>query len=244
MKLLSDPDLEVQQMATAALCNMVLDFAVVKDVLVAAGCVDKLVSLATSMDSDLCLNAVWGLQNLAFQGSLEVKGSIMSALPWTTLTSLLRDESPELQVRPRQISLRLFHSPIHCLISHISIQYHVGLKFSAPQGSLKVTGSIVLGEPQTTYIFEGCVAQFAGAILARRLCPLPVISPPGNRAGSACLANLASHGSLGSKEIVDVGCGPGSAHPAALDSARNGIGTQVSYTFTSLASRPYQTGLS
>ena len=99
MKLLSDPALEVQQMATAALCNMVLDFAVVKDVLVAAGCVDKLVSLATSMDSDLRLNAVWGLQNLAFRGSLEVKGSIMSALPWTTLTSLLRDESPELQVR-------------------------------------------------------------------------------------------------------------------------------------------------
>ncbi|KAK9838788.1 hypothetical protein WJX74_003399 [Apatococcus lobatus] len=109
MKLLSDPNLEVQQMATAVLCNMVLDFAVVKDVLVAAGCVDKLVSLATSMDSDLRLNAVWGLQNLAFRGSLEVKGSIMSALPWTTLTSLLRDESPELQGKALSLLQNLVH---------------------------------------------------------------------------------------------------------------------------------------
>ncbi|KAK9860419.1 hypothetical protein WJX84_002217 [Apatococcus fuscideae] len=49
------------------------------------------------------------LENLAFRGSTTVKGSIMSALPWTALTSLLRDEETELQAKSLSLLQNLVH---------------------------------------------------------------------------------------------------------------------------------------
>jgi hypothetical protein len=46
LRLLRDPSLEVQQMASAAICNMVLDFSMIKEQVLKMGGVAQLVELA------------------------------------------------------------------------------------------------------------------------------------------------------------------------------------------------------
>jgi len=103
LRLLSDPDIQVQTVACAALCNVVLDFSPMKKVVLENGGVQRLVTLVHSMDSNLRLNAIWALKNIVFSAESQIKDQIMKELGWDQLYMLINDE--ELDIQEQAINL-------------------------------------------------------------------------------------------------------------------------------------------
>lgn len=93
----------VQAAACAACCNLVLDFSPFKAWLVEEGGIPRLLDATRSMDTDLRLNGVWAVQNLAHKADLKVKQAIMKNLPWSEVETLLSDS--EVSVRERTLNL-------------------------------------------------------------------------------------------------------------------------------------------
>ena len=85
--LLYDTSIPVQIIASASLCNIVLDFSPMKRIVIERGGVQQLVKLIKSEHAELRLNAAWARKNMLFQADLEMKRGIMSHLGWSTLLS-------------------------------------------------------------------------------------------------------------------------------------------------------------
>lgn len=83
--LLHDDDVDVQITASAALCNIILDFSPMKQIIIEKGVVARLVELTRSTNPTLRLNAVWGLKNMLFQTDIETKLNVLSAITWEGL---------------------------------------------------------------------------------------------------------------------------------------------------------------
>ena len=81
-KLLSDNCIQVKIIATATLCNIVLDFSPMKNIVLENGGVEKLVSLLSSSDMNLKLNVVWALKNILYQADSVIKSKVMDHLGW------------------------------------------------------------------------------------------------------------------------------------------------------------------
>eukprot|EP00897_Mesotaenium_endlicherianum_P006392 jgi/Mesen1/5781/ME000293S04936 len=126
--LLSDPSPSVQAAASAAICNIVLDFSFSKVNVLHAGSrcgpgpgagasasasasagLSQLVALAASMDATLRLNAVWALKNLAFQADLPVKALLCDLLGPGTLLDLVQDADEEVQEHALGLLRNLVH---------------------------------------------------------------------------------------------------------------------------------------
>jgi len=103
LKLLSDPDIQVQTVACAALCNVVLDFSPMKKFVLENDGVPRLVSLVHSMDSNLRLNAIWALKNIVFSAESNIKEQIIKELGWEQLYALINDK--ELDIQEQAINL-------------------------------------------------------------------------------------------------------------------------------------------
>ena len=97
VSLLSDKELIVQITATAALCNLVLEFSPVKASMFANGAVAKLVELSHSFDPDLKLNALWALKNFIYKAPWAEKQRVMQLLGYSYLKQLLVMEDIRLQ---------------------------------------------------------------------------------------------------------------------------------------------------
>eukprot|EP00158_Paraphelidium_tribonemae_P008457 Partr_v1_DN28582_c0_g1_i5_m73244 putative Armadillo repeat containing 8 len=95
--LLSDKSTEVQTIASATLCNIVLDFSPMKKVVLDNGGVEKLVELTSSMIQKLRLNCVWALKNLLFQADSATKKFVMDKLTFAHLLTLIEDSDIEVQ---------------------------------------------------------------------------------------------------------------------------------------------------
>lgn len=83
--LLFDPEIDVQIKASAALCNIVLDFSPMKDNVIRLGGIRKFIELLNSLNSQLRLNAVWALKNMLFQTTIDIKLAVMKELTWDGL---------------------------------------------------------------------------------------------------------------------------------------------------------------
>lgn len=106
-ELLGDSNLQVQVSASAALCNLVLDFSPMKRYLMSSGGVQQLVQLVYCSDSNLRLNALWGLKNLLFQSDSAMKKQVMEYLTYETLTQLLCDERLDMQEQALNLTRNL-----------------------------------------------------------------------------------------------------------------------------------------
>ncbi|KAJ3357937.1 hypothetical protein HDU91_005336 [Kappamyces sp. JEL0680] len=104
--LLFDPSIQVQIIASATLCNVVLDFSPMKRIVIERGGVQQLVKLIRSEHAELRLNAAWALKNMLFQADLDMKKGVMSHLGWPTLTLILNDREAEIQTQ----ALNLFRN--------------------------------------------------------------------------------------------------------------------------------------
>lgn len=96
-KLLSDSSETVQITASAALCNIVLDFSPMKKTFMDNGGVEKAIKLVGASNTQLRLNAVWALKNLLFQADSDVKHSVMEGLTYPGLWGLLHDREFEIE---------------------------------------------------------------------------------------------------------------------------------------------------
>jgi hypothetical protein len=98
-KLLFDLDLQVKIEATATLCNIVLDFSPMKNIVVEKGGVQQLVQLIKSDCDELTLNAAWALKNMLFQANFSTKKKVMENLGFDTLISIIKNGNTDLQVQ-------------------------------------------------------------------------------------------------------------------------------------------------
>ncbi|KAI8903788.1 armadillo-type protein [Gorgonomyces haynaldii] len=101
--LLYDYDLEVKITASATLCNIILDFSPMKQVVIGQGGVKRLVELLRDPHTTLRLNAVWALKNMLFQTEYAIKVAVVQELTWNGLLSLLNDS--ELQIQEQSMCL-------------------------------------------------------------------------------------------------------------------------------------------
>ncbi|KAI9176014.1 hypothetical protein H9P43_006378 [Blastocladiella emersonii ATCC 22665] len=76
--------------ATAAVCNLVLDFAPMKQSILARGGIQRLAELARpAFPASVRVNAVWALKNLVYNASTAVKSSVMQHLTYAYLGELI-----------------------------------------------------------------------------------------------------------------------------------------------------------
>ena len=85
LDLLFDNDDRVKKIATATLCNIVLDFSPMKKSVIERGGVQRIVQLLKMDDLDIKLNCAWALKNMLFHADIEMKKRIMSHLGWDSL---------------------------------------------------------------------------------------------------------------------------------------------------------------
>jgi hypothetical protein len=116
-KLLDDPSLEVQVAASAALCNIVLDFSPMKKVVLESGALSRLVTLLDSMDPALRLNGLWALKNLAYEAELPLKEAIMKELTSETLYRLVFDTDLAIQEQALALLRNLVYKDVDTLFA-------------------------------------------------------------------------------------------------------------------------------
>ncbi|GAA5850936.1 hypothetical protein JCM8547_009136 [Rhodosporidiobolus lusitaniae] len=81
--------------ASAAVANLLLEFSPMRNVLVEAGCIPRMCSLATkSANPTLRLNAMWALKNATYQSSTDFKRALLQHLTWDHLAALISAGSP------------------------------------------------------------------------------------------------------------------------------------------------------
>ncbi|WOK93064.1 hypothetical protein Cni_G01757 [Canna indica] len=97
VQLLDDPSKLVQIAALSALCNIVVNGATRKSVLIRSEGVSRLVQLSKSMDSALRYVSVQVLRNLLFLADITDKECILKELTLSTLASLVYDSDCSIQ---------------------------------------------------------------------------------------------------------------------------------------------------
>ncbi|KAJ5738090.1 hypothetical protein N7493_001245 [Penicillium malachiteum] len=78
--LLKHPDLEVQIAATAALCNLALDFSPMKEAIVQAGIIPTLCEHARSSNTKLRIESLWALKHVVFNTANDIKMKVVEDL--------------------------------------------------------------------------------------------------------------------------------------------------------------------
>jgi hypothetical protein len=109
-KLLYDPDLNIQTTVSATLCNIILDFSPMKQVVIEKGAVSRLVELVHSQNQTLRLNGIWALKNMLFQSELLTKTTVIENLTWDKLLEYVSSNGrlisdPEFAIQEQSLCL-------------------------------------------------------------------------------------------------------------------------------------------
>ncbi|GAA5918570.1 hypothetical protein JCM6882_002340 [Rhodosporidiobolus microsporus] len=179
VRLLREEENEVVKVtASAAVANLLLEFSPMRTVLVEAGCIPRMCSLAIkSSNPTLRLNALWAIRNATYQSSAEFKRSVLQHLTWENLASLI--SSPSAPISDQSLGIL---RNITCVTQNEAI---TGL--SAERGEL--------GEERLLGLLEGKVA--AGVAVAGGSPAKGVISASGEGEEGVvqalyCLNNIAT----------------------------------------------------
>ncbi|KAK2755756.1 hypothetical protein FQN54_005906 [Arachnomyces sp. PD_36] len=73
-------DIEIQIAATAAICNLALDFSPMKNDIIVAGVLPTLCEHAHSPNRELRLESIWALKHMAYNATNDIKMKIIQAL--------------------------------------------------------------------------------------------------------------------------------------------------------------------
>ena len=90
--LLESPDVQLQSISCATLCNIILNFSSMKESLIRIGALETITNLSLSLDVEVRRNATLALKNLLFQSSLDIKKSVLSSLGVKTIKGLLTSD--------------------------------------------------------------------------------------------------------------------------------------------------------
>lgn len=63
-----------------------------------SGALQTLVQMVSAADSDMKASAIWALANMAYTASPAVNKTLLQALPWRCVESLLQRNSPDIEV--------------------------------------------------------------------------------------------------------------------------------------------------
>ncbi|KAJ5619632.1 hypothetical protein N7510_003616 [Penicillium lagena] len=78
--LIKHPDLEVQIAATAAICNLALDFSPMKEAIISADIIPLLCEHAHSANTKLRIESLWALKHVVYNTSNDIKMKVIAAL--------------------------------------------------------------------------------------------------------------------------------------------------------------------
>ncbi|PXF49945.1 Armadillo repeat-containing protein 8 [Gracilariopsis chorda] len=91
LHLLSSSNVAIRRSASAALCNLVLEFSPIRTSILENGGICILTGLLSSVDDELRENALWALKNILFKADSETKTAVMNQLGYTNLQALCTD---------------------------------------------------------------------------------------------------------------------------------------------------------
>ncbi|CDF40682.1 unnamed protein product [Chondrus crispus] len=97
LRLMQNDEREVSKIASATLCNLVLEFSPIRVAILERGATKMLVDLIRSEDEELRDNALWALKNLFFKADAETKNVVMAALGYDSLQTLCADKNPRVR---------------------------------------------------------------------------------------------------------------------------------------------------
>lgn len=95
--LLDTDNKQILRMATAALCNLVLEFSPVRKVVLEMNGIKTVIDLLKSKDEVVRKNCVWVLKNLLFKADVATKNGVLSKLGHESLRALFTDEQPKVR---------------------------------------------------------------------------------------------------------------------------------------------------
>lgn len=114
----------VKEVATAGICNMLLEFSPQRKDGVALGVIEKLAAnlVGSTNSEELRVNSAWALENVLYsirsdKDADEIRNAVSSALPWSALASLL-DEDGALQVHAAGIFQNLVYGKAPAIINN------------------------------------------------------------------------------------------------------------------------------
>ncbi|EGG00497.1 uncharacterized protein MELLADRAFT_79206 [Melampsora larici-populina 98AG31] len=91
-------EIQLKTVAMGALCNLVLDFSPMKQEVLNRNGIEKFVkSLKSTKHQSLRVSALWGLKNMTFSSSTELKMKVIGSLGWDVIHKLLEDKNPSIQ---------------------------------------------------------------------------------------------------------------------------------------------------
>ncbi|KAI0564079.1 hypothetical protein FGB62_30g329 [Gracilaria domingensis] len=92
LRLLSTSNAAIRRCASAALCNLVLEFSPIRTSILAKGGIAVLIGLLSAADDELRENSLWAVKNLLFKADSETKTSVMNRLGYKNLQALCTDK--------------------------------------------------------------------------------------------------------------------------------------------------------
>lgn len=95
--LLNDESVEIVQLSSAALCNVVVEFSPIRKTVLDNGAIHRIVELLHGKDPIIRKNSVWVLKNLLFKADMETKNMVLAKLGYDTLKSLFSDKDPKVR---------------------------------------------------------------------------------------------------------------------------------------------------
>ncbi|KAH9819512.1 armadillo-type protein [Melampsora americana] len=91
-------EIQLKTVAMGALCNLVLDFSPMKQEVLNRNGIEKFVkSLKSTKHQSLRVSALWGLKNMTFSSSTDLKLKVIGSLGWDVIHKLLEDKNPSIQ---------------------------------------------------------------------------------------------------------------------------------------------------
>ncbi|KAJ3076341.1 Armadillo repeat-containing protein 8 [Podochytrium sp. JEL0797] len=99
VELLRDSEGVVRSVATAVLCNVVLDFSPMKKTVLEMGGLERIVALLREGGDGCEVNAVWAVKNLVYQASGEVKRRVVEVLGWDEVRRVCVHERLDVKVQ-------------------------------------------------------------------------------------------------------------------------------------------------
>ncbi|XP_065826665.1 armadillo repeat-containing protein 8-like [Oscarella lobularis] len=115
-----DDDESVLSLASAVMCNFLLEFSPSKQEMHREGIINVLVKLATCndhVDAAVKINAIWGLMNMSYESSEQVRLDIISALGVDGLLGLLQNSNKIVLAKSLGLTRNLLTDPTEEMLS-------------------------------------------------------------------------------------------------------------------------------
>lgn len=101
--LMSDADLNVKTSATAAVCNLVLDFSPMRGPMLQSGLLPLLGNLSQDENAELRLNAVWAIKHIVCAADVDIKANVLTQVTSALLLKLCDDREIAIQEQACEI---------------------------------------------------------------------------------------------------------------------------------------------